>query len=538
MKPILYLRLLPWFLCLLSFGALRAQPALNAVAQEVQIAHATDKKFVPLRPFKRVLLPLGDERKALQRELKQYTILDYTAPAFDAASAPDAIQLSIPRGDGPAIQLDLVKATVLTTDFTLVTSAGDSPRFERAIHYRGVDPENPNSIAAISFLPGEMMGVINVDDHTLVLGKIMTAKDQKHVFYRAADLVESFTGSCDTEAKPFSKDQQPLLESMAKGEALGLEKSGGCVQVYLELEHDLVTEKGGAAGATNFITGLWNVVATLYQNENIATQISQIFAWTTPDSYPTTGGTTAALYSFRSARPSFNGDLAHLISRGAPANGGVAFLDGLCNPNAAYAYSYIYSGYAAVPTYSWSVNVLAHEMGHNLGSRHTHACVWNGNNTAIDGCGPAVGANEGCNAPLPTNGGTIMSYCHLVSSVGINFINGFGNQPGNLIRANVAAASCLSGCSNGGCPVLTYQITGVSCNGAADGGLTVSPQGGTPPYTYLWSTGATTASISNLTAGTYTVTVTDGGNCSEVGAAVVSEPAPINAPAGMLQASP
>ncbi len=87
---------------------------------------------------------------------------------------------------------------------------------------------------------------------------------------------------------------------------------------------------------------------------------------------------------------------------------------------------------------------MTHEIGHNLGSPHTHACNWNGDNTAIDGCGPASGNNEGCDGPLPTEtGGTIMSYCHLVSSVGINFANGFGPQPGALIRATVNSKECL-----------------------------------------------------------------------------------------------
>ena len=84
-------------------------------------------------------------------------------------------------------------------------------------------------------------------------------------------------------------------------------------------------------------------------------------------------------------------------------------------------------------------------MGHNLGSPHTHNCSWTGG--AIDGCGPAAGYSEGCNAPLPSQGqGTIMSYCHLVPSVGIGFTYGFGPQPGNLIRSRVNNASCLNTC--------------------------------------------------------------------------------------------
>ncbi|MFM7766715.1 MAG: T9SS type A sorting domain-containing protein, partial [Bacteroidota bacterium] len=112
-------------------------------------------------------------------------------------------------------------------------------------------------------------------------------------------------------------------------------------------------------------------------------------------------------------------------------------------------YCAISSTYQNVPTYSRTVEVLTHEGGHLLGSRHTHDCVWNGNNTRIDGCGPAAGYNSGtCAAgPVPVSG-TIMSYCHLVSGVGINFNNGFGPQPTSTIVNTINNAACLTACSN------------------------------------------------------------------------------------------
>jgi len=99
------------------------------------------------------------------------------------------------------------------------------------------------------------------------------------------------------------------------------------------------------------------------------------------------------------------------------------------------------SSYTTFPVYSWTNMVVTHELGHLFGSRHTHACVWNGNNTAIDGC---AGYVEGyCALPgNPPEGGTIMSYCH-GQSVGINFSLGFGPQPGNVIRDRVNNAHCL-----------------------------------------------------------------------------------------------
>lgn len=101
---------------------------------------------------------------------------------------------------------------------------------------------------------------------------------------------------------------------------------------------------------------------------------------------------------------------------------------------------------------------MTHEMGHALGSPHTHACAWNGNNTAIDGCGPAAGYGEGCNGPIPSQGGTIMSYCHLIAGVGINFNLGFGPQPGQLIRTTVDSKSCLGTDCTGGFTACTYAI--------------------------------------------------------------------------------
>ncbi len=57
-------------------------------------------------------------------------------------------------------------------------------------------------------------------------------------------------------------------------------------------------------------------------------------------------------------------------------------------------------------------------------------------------------------------------------------------------------------------------LTHETSNGAADGTASASPSGGTQPYSYLWSTGATSPSISGLAPGTYSVTVTDQNGCT------------------------
>jgi len=74
---------------------------------------------------------------------------------------------------------------------------------------------------------------------------------------------------------------------------------------------------------------------------------------------------------------------------------------------------------------------------------------------------------------------------------------------------------------------ITSQINNV-CNGDALGSLTVTATDGTTPYTYNWSNTATTATISTLGAGTYTVTVTDAGGTTATSSATITEPTALN----------
>lgn len=67
----------------------------------------------------------------------------------------------------------------------------------------------------------------------------------------------------------------------------------------------------------------------------------------------------------------------------------------------------------------------------------------------------------------------------------------------------------------------SVQVTNATC-GASNGSVTVFPYGGTSPYTYLWNTSAITPTISSLSAGVYTVTITDGGLCTRTRTANVS----------------
>jgi len=75
--------------------------------------------------------------------------------------------------------------------------------------------------------------------------------------------------------------------------------------------------------------------------------------------------------------------------------------------------------------------------------------------------------------------------------------------------------------------ITSTSSTDVSCNGGNDGMVTLTLSGGTPGYTYSWSGGQTSNPAINLTAGTYSCTITDANNCPPIttGPIVVSQPA-------------
>ena len=73
---------------------------------------------------------------------------------------------------------------------------------------------------------------------------------------------------------------------------------------------------------------------------------------------------------------------------------------------------------------------------------------------------------------------------------------------------------------------VTDQVD-VSCFGESNGLVTIIANGGVAPYTYLWSNGGSTPTISNLIAGGYSLIVTDFTGCSVNNSVSISQPAPL-----------
>ena len=76
----------------------------------------------------------------------------------------------------------------------------------------------------------------------------------------------------------------------------------------------------------------------------------------------------------------------------------------------------------------------------------------------------------------------------------------------------------------------TPSSTDITCQGAANGTVSVNAGGGTPNYTYAWSpSGGSGSSASGLSANTYTATITDANGCTITATSIVAEPAQVTA---------
>jgi gliding motility-associated-like protein len=73
-----------------------------------------------------------------------------------------------------------------------------------------------------------------------------------------------------------------------------------------------------------------------------------------------------------------------------------------------------------------------------------------------------------------------------------------------------------------------YNGAVISCNGFADGELSVTPVGGSLPYFYNWSNGATTPEVTGLPEGTYSVIVNDQHGCIDSARVTIEDPSAIN----------
>ncbi len=146
------------------------------------------------------------------------------------------------------------------------------------------------------------------------------------------------------------------------------------------------------------------------------------------------------------------------------------------------------------------------------------------NQTNVDCFGNSTGS-----ASVNGSGGT--------AGYSYNWSNGGSGATNSNLPAGTYTATVTDGNSCTSTEVVTItqpsaisllaSSTNVTCNGDNNGTASAFGNGGGGGFSYAWSNGMFGQSISNLTPGTYTVTATDGNNCTQTESTSVTQPTPI-----------
>lgn len=229
-------------------------------------------------------------------------------------------------------------------------------------------------------------------------------------------------------------------------------------------------------------------------------------------------------------------------------------VDVLCAGDATGDVDLSVSGGTAPYAYAWSNGATTEDLNAVPAGTYTVTVTDAGNQTAT--------ASATVNEPSPVSVGVSSSAvsCNGGSDGTATAMASGGTSPYAYSWSNGGNTATISGLAAGsysvtvtdanGCTgtasldvsepaglAVSVSSTDATCNGDSDGSISASVAGGTAPYTFAWSNGGTAATISGLSVGNYTVTVTDANGCTGSASVSVGEPAAVNISTQVVDAS-
>ncbi|SJM93719.1 conserved exported hypothetical protein [Crenothrix polyspora] len=317
-------------------------------------------------------------------------------------------------------------------------------------YYRGSIEGKPESVAVLSADPsGAMRGIVQLKDKFWVLtgGQAtgLSASGLSSVEIQQSGLSDNAEAfRCDVDKLPKTLQSSPArLKSNLPVKAL---QAGQYYQVPVAIETDaeFYSLFNSTDAATAYIGNLFAYASTIYKQEASAELlVGSISLWTNGTSSDPWNHTDTlqGLKDFQDYWKTNKSNepraIAHFLS-GRDLGGGIAYLGALCDNSWSYGYSANLRGNFSLPNPKpvWDIKVVAHEIGHNFDSGHTHDYQnIGGDSHAVDACynsngatGVLPGINSLSGGTAGTGAGTIMSYCHQNSPGMANISLTFGKN--------------------------------------------------------------------------------------------------------------
>jgi len=323
----------------------------------------------------------------------------------------------------------------------------DRPAFRA---FRGTVRGDPQSRVTLSLSDGRLAGSIRTSGEEFVVGPRPTLEDGSRslAVWRASDDPDQPDGPLcegDLVVPQRTAEQTATPSSPATAEAIDsatlLEAS-----VAIDATYEWYSHFGSVEAAEGYILNLMAQVSTIYEDEvGVVIRVRYLRVFTTA-SDPYDGGTnTSALLSelrseWNANQTAIDRTVVHLFSTRSSGGAGVAYVDVLCDHADWPGNSYDY-GVSTLSANggSWEKRLVAHELGHNFASPHTHCYV-----PEIDQCANQSGCYSGT---VNQSVGTIMSYCSTATAV-------FHPRVEDRIRpaAEAAYPACIREAGESGAP--------------------------------------------------------------------------------------
>jgi gliding motility-associated-like protein len=269
------------------------------------------------------------------------------------------------------------------------------------------------------------------------------------------------------------------------------------------------------------------------------------FKWSNNDSTSTTNNLTAGSYLV-TVTDNANCTVSSTVSITQPSQISTSFsvTNARCVGTSTGAIDLQVSGGSSPYTYDWSSGNTTQDIN-NVSSGNYTVVVKDANNCSvtvsttisqpasalsvtISKNDPSIAANNNGSASATANGGVSPYTFKWSNNLGTN--SSVSNlSPGTYTVTVTDANNCTVStqvviatfvCSS---PILSFTNSTIPCFGGSNGTSAVNVSGGSTPYTFSWSTGATTQSISNNKSGSYSVTVTDSKGCTSSSNTFISE---------------
>ncbi len=470
-----------------------------------------------------------------------------------------------------AIDLDLREIAPYSRDaqIVVVSADGSRRRIADATRYFEVQGRGDPSLRGIVMLrsDGRVRGLLRRADRfawlqpdardVLRISALPQAKQDDEPFQCGNDEVPATALQRAIETMPGT-----TLPAALNGDP----PDGFRARIALETDNEFLALFGGdVEDATAYVGGLMAFISTIYRAEaDTRMEVSFLRLWETPDPFDQSTTACALLQTgkyWNDNEAAVTRSTMHFLSGRQSPRAGIAWVGVLCNspfnitpsqvgasscPGIDSGASSNYGGAygvtmgvtgtfnAANPAIGWDVMAVAHEIGHNFSSPHTHCYGGIGDNPdPVDTCYSGEGGCYSGSAALPgpqgEGSGTLMSYCHLrpggLANTSLTFGTGhaFGVQP-ERVPARMLDHVRSRAASNAACLIEPIAQTALSASATPDTLMvgdtaTVAATGGsgTGAVSFEVSAGAVNCSVDGamltaLAAGSCEITATKAGD--------------------------